>query len=83
MDDPRTEAYGRDVPIGLGSLVGHLWSGTDGGMLGHEGNCSHGGAEIKTLTTAQLVSLQELNWSFLLYFWTFFYSSRLYPQFAP
>lgn len=83
MDDPRTEAYGRDGPIGLGSLVGLLWCGTDGGMLGHEGNCSPGGAEIKTLTTAQLVSLQELNWSFLLYFWTFFNSSRLYPQFAP
>lgn len=59
MDDPRTEAYGRDGPIGLGSPLGLLWWETDGGMPGHEGNCSPGGAEIKTLTTAQLVSLQS------------------------
>lgn len=51
----RTEAYGRDGLIGLRSLVGILWWETDGGMPGHVGNCGPDGAEIKTLTTAQLV----------------------------
>lgn len=34
MVNLRTEAYGRDGLIGLGSLVGILWWETDGGMRG-------------------------------------------------